>query len=73
MKSKETGCSVSMKILLISALVLILVGCANTAVIKQATDSSICGKGVTRLIPSDGGIWLVLCEDGRVLWMDFEE
>ncbi len=61
-----------MKIFIASALMLVLAGCANTAVIKQASDSYVCGKGVTRLVPSEGGIWLVLCEDGRVLWMEEE-
>lgn len=62
-----------MKTLTLSAVILLMVGCANTAVVKQIDDSDACGKGVTRLIPTEGEIWLVLCEDGRVLWMDEED
>ncbi len=64
-----------MKLVLISALVLTLLGCATTgtAVIKRITDSDVCGPGPVRLIPTDGGLYLVLCEDGRVLWIDEED
>ncbi len=61
-----------MKILLTALLSLTLLGCADTAVIKEMTDSNVCGPGVTRLVPTEGTIWLVLCEDGRVLWLDDE-
>ncbi len=61
-----------MKILLSALLFLALSGCAGTAIIKEMKDSNVCGLGVTRLVPTEGTIWLVLCEDGRVLWLDDE-
>lgn len=62
-----------MKKLILSAMLLALVACSNTAVVKQIQDSDACGKGITRLIPTEGEVWLVLCEDGRVMWMDEED
>lgn len=64
-----------MKLVLTSALTLILMGCAitDTAVIKRVTDTDVCEKGPVRLIPTDGGLYLVLCEDGRVLWIDEDD
>ena len=59
-----------MKTLLIGSLAMLLIGCSNTLVMKQIEDSDVCGKGVTRLIPTNSEVWLVLCEDGRVSWMD---
>ena len=62
-----------MKKLLLTSILLSLVACSNTAVVKQINDSDACGEGITRLIPTDGEIWLVLCEDGRVMWMDEDD
>jgi hypothetical protein len=59
-----------MKALLIGSLAMLLIGCSNNLVMKQIEDSDVCGKGVTRLIPTNSDVWLVLCEDGRVSWMD---
>ncbi len=61
-----------MKKFILSSTLLVLVACSNTAVVKQIYDSDACGKGITRLIPTEGEILLVLCEDGRVMWMEEE-
>lgn len=62
-----------MRILLICLFAAFLSACANTAVIRKIEDSDMCGKGITRLLPSESDVWLVLCDDGRVLWMTEED
>ncbi len=61
------------RVFLLCALICVLSACAGTAVIKKIDDSNACGPGDTYLLPSDGEVWLVLCEDGRVLWIADDE
>jgi len=50
-----------------------LTGCANQAVIKKVENTAACGTGTARLIPTESDVYLVLCQDGRVSWMEDEE
>lgn len=61
------------RLALIFALVGLVSGCATEAVIKQVENTEACGTGPARLIPTEGNIWLVLCQDGRVSWMEDED
>jgi len=59
-----------MRLAILLALVGLVSGCASDAVIKQVENTEACGSGSARLIPTEGDIWLVLCQDGRVSWID---
>lgn len=62
-----------MRILFAMTLLAVLTGCANQAVIKQVENTAACGTGTARLIPTESDVYLVLCQDGRVSWMEDEE
>jgi len=36
-------------------------------------NTAACGAGPARLIPTESNVYLVLCQDGRVSWMEDEE
>lgn len=58
-----------MKTIMVVIVSVMLSACAGTAVVKQVENTSFCGQGTARLIPTETEVWLVLCEDGRVTWM----
>lgn len=62
-----------MRTVLALMLLATLTGCATEAVIKQVENTSACGAGPARLIPTESEVWLVLCQDGRVSWIEDEE
>lgn len=61
-----------MRIAFALTLIAALTGCATEAVIKQVENTAACGSGSARLIPTEGDVWLILCQDGRVSWMEDE-
>jgi hypothetical protein len=62
-----------MRTVLALTLLATLTGCATEAVIKQVENTAACGAGPARLIPTESDVWLVLCQDGRVSWIEDEE
>ena len=59
-----------MRVALIAAMIAIVSGCTSQAVIKQVENTEACGAGTARLISTNSDVWLVLCQDGRVSWID---
>ncbi len=62
-----------MRFALILAMIGLISGCTTSAVIKRVENTEACGSGPARLIPTESDVFLVLCDDGRVSWIEDEE